>query len=76
VTVTANFTQEVTFSVTKDTVDTYAVDVNRLTGSFMVKEKPEEVVPPGFNWPLIGGIIGGAIVVGLLIFLLVRRGAY
>jgi hypothetical protein len=28
---------------------------------------------PGTNWPLIGGIIGGVIVVGLIIFFLARR---
>ncbi len=39
----------------------------------------EEVAPPAkpFNWPLVGGIIGGVIVVALLIFfLVVRRRAY
>jgi len=36
---------------------------------------PEEVAPakPPVNWPVLGGIIGGVIVVGLLIFFLVRR---
>jgi len=36
---------------------------------------PEEVVPakPPINWPVVGGIIAGVIVVGLLIFFLVRR---
>ncbi len=42
---------------------------------------PEEVVPPApppeeiapTNWPVLGGIIAGVIVVGLLIFFLVRR---
>ena len=28
---------------------------------------------PGINWPMVGGIIGGVIVVALLIFLFVRR---
>ena len=32
--------------------------------------------PTPTNWPLIGGIVGGTIVIGLLIFLLVRRRAY
>lgn len=31
--------------------------------------------PPGINWPVVGGIIGGVIVVALLIFFLVRRRA-
>jgi len=35
---------------------------------------PEPEVPAPFNWwPLIGGIIGGVVVVGLLIFWLIRR---
>ena len=34
---------------------------------------PAPAPPP--NWPLIGGIIGGAIVVGLVVFFLVRRRA-
>ena len=41
---------------------------------------PEEEVtptaPPGINWPMVGGIIGGVIVVGLGIFFFVRRRAY
>jgi len=35
---------------------------------------PEEEVPAkGINWPVVGGVIGGVIVVGLLIFFLARR---
>ena len=34
-----------------------------------------EPTPPEMNWPLIGGIIAGVIVVGLIIFFLVRRRA-
>jgi len=38
---------------------------------------PEIIPPPAPNWPLIGGIIGGAVIVGLLIYFLVaRRRAY
>ena len=40
---------------------------------------PEEVAPPAkppINWPVVGGVIGGVVVVGLLIFFLVRRRAY
>jgi hypothetical protein len=36
---------------------------------------PSEVKPT-LNWPVIGGIIAGVVIVGLLIFLLVRRRAY
>jgi hypothetical protein len=34
---------------------------------------PPTPTPQPINWPLIGGIIGGVIVVGLLIFFLARR---
>jgi len=39
------------------------------------EQEEEEEVPakPRINWPLIGGIIGGVIVVGLLIYFLVFR---
>jgi len=83
VTIAAGSSQSVTFSVTKEKAGSYSVDVNGLSGSFTVKEKPAptpppppapppEVTPP-FNWPLVGGIIGAVIVVGLLIFFLVVR---
>jgi len=41
----------------------------------VVPPEEEEVVPakPPVNWPVLGGIIGGVIVVGLLIFFMVRR---
>lgn len=44
--------EKVSFSVTTDTVGTYTVDVNGLTGSFVVKEKvvsvtaPPAIIPP------------------------------
>ena len=41
ITVSAGLSKEVTFSVSKTKAATYAVDVNGLTGSFTVKEKPE-----------------------------------
>ncbi|MBA7693373.1 hypothetical protein ES703_101954 [subsurface metagenome] len=40
---------------------------------------PETVTPApgaGVNWPLIGGVIAGVIVIALLIFLVIRRRAY
>jgi len=47
----------------------------------VVLPEEEEIVPPAPaptkpNWPLIGGIIGGCVLVGLLVFFLVRRRAY
>jgi len=68
VTVAAGGSETVTFSVTRAEAGSYTVAVNGLIGAFTV------VAPT--NWPLIGGIIGGAVIVGLLIyFLVVRRRA-
>ncbi len=48
VTVPAGADKEVTFTVSKDVVGTYSVEVSGLTGSFTVKEEvvPPPVVPP------------------------------
>ena len=65
--------ESITFTTSKDVAGTYSVDVNGLIGSFTVKEK---VVPPilkPINWPLIGGIIGGVMAAGLLVYFLVIR---
>jgi len=79
VTVAAGESQDVSFSVIRDEPGTYSVSVDGLSGSFTVVA-PEEEVPakPGVNWPLIGGIIGGVVVLaGLLYYFLVfRRRAY
>jgi len=69
VTVAAGASEQVNFTTSKDVAGTYSVDVNGLTGSFEVVLPPK----PPINWPLIGGIIGGVIVVGLLIYFLVFR---
>ncbi|MBA7563940.1 hypothetical protein ES708_05602 [subsurface metagenome] len=37
---------------------------------------PAPAPAPAINWPVIGGIIGGVVVVGLLIFFLARRRAH
>jgi len=83
VTLNAGASTEATFSVTKDVAGTYSVEVDGLSGSFTVREKPTAPPttptipekPTPTPWPLIGGIIAGVIVVGLLIFFLVRRRA-
>jgi hypothetical protein len=89
--VTAGRSEIVTFSVTRDEVGTYSVVVEGLNASFTVVAPlsqpptaalPAPPAPPAppvttpTNWPLIGGIIVGVIVVGLLVFLLVRRAYY
>jgi len=77
VTVPAGGSQDVSFSVTREEAGTYSVEVDGLSGSFTVVT-PAPVLPtkPAINWPLIGGIIAAVVVVGLLIFFLVRRRAY
>ena len=93
-TVAAGATKQVSFTSVKNVAGTYSVDVNGLTGSFMVKEAlqatPAPSMPPAppappsppapakapTNWPVLGGIIAGVVVVALLIFFLARRRAY
>ena len=80
VTLDAGTSERVSFTTSRDVAGSYSVDVNGLAGSFAVKEKPAspEVSAPvkPFPWPLVGGIIAGVVVVGLLVFFLVRRRAY
>jgi len=81
VTLNADASTEVTFTMTKDVAGTYSVEVDGLSDSFTVKEKPTAPPttptipekPTPSPWPFIGGIVGAVIVVGLLIFFLVRR---
>ena len=77
VTIAAGDSQEVSFSVVteehkpttyEEELFTYTVLVDGLGGSFTV------VVPPlpGINWPLIGGFIAAAVLLGLFI-LFIRK---
>jgi len=82
ITLSAGTTFEVTFTTAKDVAGSYSVDVNGLTGSFTVKDKPAPAPAPTpppttipekpFPWPLVG-IIAGVVAAGLLGFFLVRR---
>ena len=74
--------QKVTLTTARDVAATYTVDVNGLTGTFVVKAAPPVVPPPvvpppkPINWWLIGGIIAAVVVLGVAISLvLVRRRA-
>jgi len=78
VTIAAGSSQNVTFVVSRNVAGSYSVDVNGISGSFTVKEVPEAPAAPpakAINWPVIGGIIAAVVVVGLVIFFLVRRRA-
>jgi len=75
VTLAAGESQDVSFSATREEPGNYTVTVDGWSGSFTVLLLVE---PPGINWALIGGIIGGVVIVaGLLYYFLVfRRRAY
>jgi len=85
VTVNDGASQKVTFTTAKDLAGTYAVDINGLSGTFVVLgEAQSPPAPPApqtspvepVNWPVLWGVIGGVIIVGLIIFLLARRKTY
>ena len=82
VTVNAGAIEKVTFTIAKGVAGNYSVDVNGISGSFTVREKPAPPLPPPapappsppmVNWPVIWGVLGGVIVVGVIIFLVARR---
>ncbi len=58
--------ERVSFTVVRDVAKTYSVDVAALTGTFVVKAVP-------LNWWLVLGIIAAVIVMGLVIFFVVKR---
>jgi len=90
ITVNAGDSQKVSFTTVRDLPGGYAVDINGLGGTFVVAEgaqsppAPIAPTPPApspasispINWPVLWGVIGGVIIVGLIIFLLARRKAY
>jgi len=73
VTLAASASETITFTTSQDMGGIYTVDIDNLSASFTV-EKPEieeEVVGP--NWPLIGGIIGGVVVIAIVVGILLWR---
>jgi hypothetical protein len=82
ITLEASTSGTVSFSTSQQLAGTYAVEVNGLTGSFEVKQPQPTapVEPPAptepFNWWLIGGIIAGVVILGFVIFLVIRRMSY
>ena len=75
VTVAAGSSEDVSFSVIREEAASYSVVVDGLSGSFTIAA-PAPLEKPPINWPVLGGIIAGVVVVGLLLFLLIRRRAY
>jgi hypothetical protein len=61
--------ETVSFTVTREESGTYSIEIDGLSGNFRVS------APAGTNWPLIGGIIGGVIVIATAVaaFLRSRR---
>ncbi len=84
VTLAGGASQTVTFTTAKDVSGTYSVTVDSLSGTLTVKPppvpppKPAPPVPSptpptaGNQW-LIVGIIAGCIIIGLIIWLIIRR---
>ena len=54
VTLAGSDSQRVTFDISQDTEGTYSVDVNGLSGTFMVQSA---ALPEGTNWWIVGAII-------------------
>ncbi len=65
--------ENVSFTVTKDTAGTYSVAVDGLSGNFTVSAAEEAPTPGATNWALIGGIIGGVIVVAAVVAVILLR---
>jgi len=71
VTLAGGASQKVTFTTSKDVVGTYTVNVDGLSGTFTVKEAPPPPPPP-INWWLIGGIIAACIIIGVVVWQVLR----
>ena len=76
VTVAAGESRSVSFAVSEGEAGSYSVVVDGLSGSFTVVARPVSPAKPPVNWPLVGGLVAGALILGLLVLFLVRRKAY
>jgi len=74
VTLAGGESTEVSFTTTGEAAGTYTVTVDGLRGTFTVETVPP-VVPPvkPVNWPLIIGIVAGVIIIGVAVWLIIRR---
>ena len=87
ITVPAGVSRDINFDVTKDVAGTYQVDINGLTGSFIVTKNSTTTMTttqitttPGpvktaNSMRVLAIGLGAVVVVGLLIYLLIRRRA-
>ena len=69
VTVVGGSERPVTFTVTEDVEGTYNVEVDGLTGTFTVTKPP----PVSTKWPLIAGIVGVVLIIGIAFVFYMRR---
>jgi hypothetical protein len=69
VTLEGGASETVSFTVTREESGTYGIEIDGLSGNFRVS------APAVIDWPLIGGIIGGVIVIAaaVVVFLRSRR---
>ena len=68
VTLAGGDSQKVTFTTTRDVAGTYTVNVNGLSGAFVVSIPSKPMI-----WQLVGGITAACITIGVFIWLAVRR---
>ena len=89
VTLAGGASDTVTFKISEDVASIYSVNINGLSGSFIVKpaaiSEPELVstpTPPAahtpppakpINWPVVCGIVAAVVAMGSLLFFLARR---
>jgi parallel beta-helix repeat protein len=83
VTLDAVASESVTFTVSREEADSYSVLIDGLSGSFTVAAPdssqpaaPKDTSPEAehsVNWPVLGGVIAGVVIIGLLIFVVRRR---
>ncbi len=78
VTVAAGGSQSVSFSLAREEAGSYSIAVDKLTGSFTVAAASSSTSPPEAKTPISWWIwvIVGVVVVGLIVFFLVRSRAY
>ncbi len=82
VTLTAGAKYTVIFKISEDIAGIYSVNINGLSGSFIVKpaatpelESASTPTPPAkpINWPVVYGVVAAVVVIGSLLFFLARR---
>ena len=60
--------QVVTFKISENVTDIYSVNINDLSGSFVVKPVANPI-----SWSVLYGVVAAVVAVGLLLFFLARR---